>query len=129
LIETIFPIACYKVRGSFLSAGDSFANGDELVLADATNGDKKFIVIHQRVIEGNTEFLLSSINGGELNINATLTSNAKQFKVLSFDEPEIDKRSGDILVMSGYTNFSQNESRVSTIRTILSFAECVDSGV
>lgn len=120
LVESRFPVACYKVRGDFNLV--DFPAGTELTLTDQTNGDKQFIVISGRDITTEKELLIVPTNGGTINNGVTLSNGTESFSVSTYDNPEIDRRTGDILMISNSNStFTQNSDQTLSFRTIVNF--------
>ena len=120
-LESRFPVACYKVRGNF-TLGNYPAN-TTVTLSDQVNGTKTFIVISSKTFEpGVNEMLLLPIDGGILNNGMTLTNGANPFSVLSYDEPALDRRTGDVLMIANNSSsFTQNADQTLSFRTIINF--------
>jgi hypothetical protein len=120
-LESRFPVACYKVRGNF-TLGNYPAN-TTVTLSDQVNGTKTFIVISSKYYDvGVNEMLLLPIDGGTLNNGMTLTNGSNPFSVLSYDEPALDRRTGDVLMIANNSSsFTQNADQTLSFRTIINF--------
>jgi hypothetical protein len=120
-LESRFPVACYKVRGSFTLA--NYPANTNVTLSDQLNGTKNFIVISSKDYEGATkEMLLLPIDGGTLNNGMTLTNGSNPFSVLSYDEPALDRRTGEVLMIANNSSsFTQNADQTLSFRTIINF--------
>jgi hypothetical protein len=119
-VESRFPSACYTVSGSF-DIG-SVPEGSIMTIPDQTNGDKYFRVIS--ALDDDTAFnrlLLQPLNGGRINTNMTITGPVT-FTVTSVTEPEIDFRTGDVLMISNSSSdFTQNQDQTLSFRTVINF--------
>lgn len=119
-VESRFPVACYKVRGDFNLV--DYPAGTVLTLTDQTNGDKKFTVISGRDIVTEKELLILPTNGGTINNGVTLSNGIQSFSVSTYNNPEIDRRTGDILMISNSNStFTQNSDQTLSFRTIVNF--------
>jgi len=121
-LESRFPVACYKVRGSFTLA--NYPANTTVTLTDQANGNKTFIVISSKTFDtGINEMLLMPIDGGILNNGVSLSNNgANPFSVISYDEPALDRRTGDMLMISNNnSSFTQNSDQTLSFRTIINF--------
>ena len=120
-LESRFPVACYKVRGSFTLA--NYPANTTVTLSDQVNGTKTFIVISSKFYDiGVNEMLLLPIDGGTLNNGMTLTNGSTPFSVLSYDEPALDRRTGEVLMIANNSSsFTQNADQTLSFRTIINF--------
>lgn len=120
-LESRFPVACYKARGGFTLA--NYPANTTVSLTDQTNGNKTFIVISSKTFDtGINEMLLMPIDGGTLNNGVTLTNGANPFSVISYDEPALDRRTGDLLMIANNSStFTQNADQTLSFRTIINF--------
>ena len=120
-LESRFPVACYKVRGSFTLL--NYPANTVVTLTDQANGNKTFIVISSKTFDtGVNEMLLMPIDGGTLNNGVTLTNGSNPFSVISYDEPALDRRTGDVLMISNNnSSFTQNSDQTLSFRTIINF--------
>lgn len=120
-LESRFPVACYKVRGNFTLA--NYPANTTVTLSDQVNGTKTFIVISSKYYDvGVNEMLLLPIDGGTLNNGMTLTNGSTPFSVLSYDEPALDRRTGDVLMIANNSSsFTQNADQTLSFRTIINF--------
>jgi hypothetical protein len=119
-VESRFPSACYTVAGSFDVT--SVPVGSVMTIPDQTNGDKYFRVIS--VLDDDTAFnrlLLQPLNGGRINTNMAITGPVT-FTVTAVTEPEMDSRTGDVLMISNSsTEFNQNQDQTLSFRTVINF--------
>jgi hypothetical protein len=120
-LESRFPVACYKVRGSFSLL--DFTAGTTVTLTDSLNGNKTFIIISTQTFDtGINEMLILPIDGGALNNGVTLTNGVKSFSVVSYNEPALDRRTGEVLMISNNdSSFTQNSDQTLSFRTIINF--------
>lgn len=120
-LESRFPVACYKVRGSFSLV--NYPANTTVTLSDQVNGTKTFIVISSKTFDtGVNEMLLLPIDGGTLNNGMTLTNGSNPFSVLSYDEPALDRRTGEVLMIANNSSsFTQNSDQTLSFRTIINF--------
>lgn len=120
-LESRFPVACYVVRGKFSLL--NFIAGTSLTLTDQTNGNKTFIIISAQAYDTSTnEMLLLPIDGGKLNTGATLSNGTYSFSILSLNNPALDRRTGEVLMISNnYSSFTQNSDQTLSFRTIINF--------
>lgn len=120
-IESRFPVACYRVQGSFTLA--NFPANTTVTLTDQINGNKTFIVISSQEFDtGVNEMLLLPIDGGTINNGVTLTNGTNSFSVLSYTEPALDRRTGELLMISNSSSsFTQNSDQTLSFRTIINF--------
>ena len=120
-VESRFPVACYKVTSEFDI--NLVPIGSVLTITDQTNGDKYYNVISVRNILGNeNELLLQPTNGGDINTNAVLSNGAVNFAAKKVVKPDIDVRTGDILMISNSdVDFTQNQDQSLSFRTIINF--------
>jgi len=67
--------------------------------------------------------LLMPIDGGTLNNGVTLSKDGlNPFSVISYDEPALDRRTGDMLMISNNnSSFTQNSDQTLSFRTIINF--------
>jgi hypothetical protein len=120
-LESRFPVACYKVRGGFTLL--NYPANTTVTLTDSVNGNKTFIVISSKTFDtGVNEMLLMPIDGGTLNNGVTLTNGSNPFSVISYDEPALDRRTGDLLMIANNSSsFTQNSDQTLSFRTIINF--------
>jgi hypothetical protein len=120
-LESRFPVACYKARGGFTLA--NYPANTTVTLTDSVNGNKTFIVISSKTFDtGVNEMLLMPIDGGTLNNGVTLTNGSNPFSVISYDEPALDRRTGEVLMISNNSSsFTQNSDQTLSFRTIINF--------
>jgi len=120
-LESRFPVACYKVRGAFTLL--QYPANTTVKLTDQANGEKTFIVISSKTFDtGINEMLLMPIDGGTLNNGVTLSNGTNPFSVISYDEPALDRRTGDVLMISNNnSSFTQNSDQTLSFRTIINF--------
>ncbi len=120
-LESRFPVACYRVRGSFSLL--NYPTGTTVTMSDQTNGNKTFIVISSKDYDtGIKEMLLLPIDGGTLNNGVTLTNGTNPFSVVSFNEPALDRRTGEVLMIANNSSsFTQNSDQTLSFRTIINF--------
>jgi hypothetical protein len=120
-LESRFPTACYKVTGSFDI--NNFLPGTVITKTDQTNGDKYFNVISSKQVnDDDVQLLLQPTNGGDINNNVVLTNGASSFTVKSVIVPELDIRTGEILMISNSDiDFTQNQDQSLSFRTIINF--------
>lgn len=121
LLESRFPVACYIVRAKFSLL--NFIAGTSLTYTDSVNGEKKFIIISTQVYDTTfNEMLLLPIDGGILNTGTTLSNGVNSFSVNSFIEPALDRRTGEVLMISNNSSaFTQNNDQTLSFRTIINF--------
>jgi hypothetical protein len=120
LVESRFPTACYSVSGAF---NYTLVNiNDIFTITDQVNGDKYYRVISVMSLgSGTGRILLHPLNGGVININDIITGPVT-FTVVDRTKPDIDVRTGDILVISNNsTEFTQNQDQSLTFRTVINF--------
>jgi hypothetical protein len=119
-VESRFPSACYTVSGAFDIT--SVPDGSIMTITDQTNGDKYYRVIS--VLDDDTAFnrlLLQPLNGGRINTNMVITGPVT-FTVTAVTEPEMDSRTGDVLMISNSsTEFTQNQDQTLSFRTVINF--------
>ena len=120
-LESRFPVACYRVQGSFTLA--NFPPGTTVTLTDQVNGNKTFILISSQEYDtGANEMLLLPIDGGTINNGVTLTNGVNSFSVISYTEPALDRRTGELLMISNSSSsFTQNSDQTLSFRTIINF--------
>ena len=94
-----------------------------MTITDQINGDKFYNVISVRTIDNTTkEMLLQPTNGGVINTNAVITNGTDSFIATKVVKPDIDTRTGDILMISNSsTSFTQNQDQSLSFRTIINF--------
>lgn len=121
LVESRFPNACYKVTGNF--DPNNFGLNTQVTVTDQVNGDKFYNVISVRNIDESTnEILLQPTNGGVINTNAVISNSISSFTATKVVKPDIDTRTGDILMISNSsTSFTQNQDQSLSFRTIINF--------
>jgi hypothetical protein len=120
-LESRFPVACYEVYGDF-DINDVPPNSS-ITQSDQTNGDKYFNVIStESVTEATVRLLLQPTNGGVINNNNVLSNGITAFTVQKVIKPDIDTRTGEILMISNSdVDFTQNEDQSLSFRTIINF--------
>jgi hypothetical protein len=120
-VESRFPSACYTVSGFF--DVNSVPDGSIMTITDQTNGDKYYRVIStlEQQDSGFNRLLLQPLNGGRINTNMSI-SGPVTFTVTAVTEPEIDSRTGDVLMIANSsTEFTQNQDQTLSFRTVINF--------